>query len=264
MKLLNINISDKFDRTKQIGILLKKINPDIITFQEVLRHVDDSVFSEYKIESKIKTILANTYPYMFFGPLWMSDSHNEYGKVIKNYGGNVEQGNLIFSKHVIKKSENLFFHKDYMKINDWTKWEIDDHPRAIINSEISIKDKLLQIINVHGIWTKDKKGDKRTIKQCRFIVESALKKNIPTIITGDFNLFPETESIQIINKHFTNLIDKFKIKTTRPDFKDNIDVGNNVVDYIFVNSKIKVNDFKIINTDISDHFPLYLDFEISN
>ncbi|HOU75525.1 MAG TPA: hypothetical protein PK957_00160 [Candidatus Dojkabacteria bacterium] len=107
-----------------------------------------------------------------------------------------------------------------------------------------------------------KKGDDRTIKEFQFVVETALKKDIPTIITGDFNLSPETESIQIINEHFFNLIDKYKIKTTRPVFKDNIEKRNNVVDYIFVNSGIKVNDFGAIQTNISDHLPLFLDFEI--
>ncbi|MCK5025267.1 MAG: hypothetical protein KAS15_01655, partial [Nanoarchaeota archaeon] len=91
---------------------------------------------------------------------------------------------------------------------------------------------------------------------------AAKRKDIPTIIVGDFNLFPESKSIQILNKEFRNLIDEYNITTTRPDFVDSRDVGNNVVDYIFVNDKIKVNNFKVFNTIISDHFPLILDFDI--
>ena len=95
-----------------------------------------------------------------------------------------------------------------------------------------------------------------------YILEAAKRKNIPTIIVGDFNLFPETKSIGILNKEFKNLIDEYKIKSTRPTFDDGTDKGNNVVDYIFVNDKIKVNEFGVINTNISDHLPLILDFDI--
>jgi len=88
------------------------------------------------------------------------------------------------------------------------------------------------------------------------------RKDTPTIIVGDFNLLPDTKSIAMLNNEFRNLISEYKISTTRPDFRDNRDVGNNVVDYIFVNEKIKVNNFEVPNINISDHFPLILDFEI--
>ena len=59
-----------------------------------------------------------------------------------------------------------------------------------------------------------------------------------------------------------NLIDIYNIKSTRPNFNDGLDKGNVVCDYIFVNDKIKVNDFKVIQSNASDHLPLLLDFEI--
>lgn len=59
-----------------------------------------------------------------------------------------------------------------------------------------------------------------------------------------------------------NLIDKYNIKSTRPPFDDGLDIGDSVCDYIFVNDKVKVNEFKVLNSNSSDHFPLLLDFEI--
>jgi endonuclease/exonuclease/phosphatase family metal-dependent hydrolase len=67
---------------------------------------------------------------------------------------------------------------------------------------------------------------------------------------------------QLIDKEFINLIDKYNIKSTRPDFNDGLETGRNVVDYIFVSEDIKVKDFKVIETDITDHLPLLLEFEI--
>lgn len=59
-----------------------------------------------------------------------------------------------------------------------------------------------------------------------------------------------------------NLIDKFNIKSTRPDFDDGLDKGNMVCDYVFVNDKVKVNNFIVSNSNVSDHLPLILDFNI--
>ena len=35
-----------------------------------------------------------------------------------------------------------------------------------------------------------------------------------------------------------------------------------ICDYVFVNNKIKVNDFRVVDSDISDHLPIILDFDI--
>ena len=85
---------------------------------------------------------------------------------------------------------------------------------------------------------------------------------MPTIVVGDFNLHPESESIQLLNKKLTNLIEKYNIKTTRPTVKDGLDVGDSVDEYIFVNDKIKVNSFEVKQNKVSDHYPVILDFEI--
>lgn len=119
----------------------------------------------------------------------------------------------------------------------------------------------MQIINIHGIWNKDKIGDERTIKQSEFIL-SKIRKDIPVIVVGDFNLLPNTESIKLLNNELINLIDKYYIKSTRPYLDDGLDKGKLVCDYIFVNDKVTVNDFKVIESNISDHLPLILDFEI--
>ena len=59
-----------------------------------------------------------------------------------------------------------------------------------------------------------------------------------------------------------DIIARFNIKSTRPEFDNGLDKGNMVCDYIFVNNKVKVNDLSVINSNISDHLPLILDFDI--
>lgn len=87
---------------------------------------------------------------------------------------------------------------------------------------------------------------------------------MPVIVVGDFNLLPDTSSIKLLNNKLINLVDLYNIKTTRPDFYNKQFDNNIVCDYIFINDKIIVNNFKVINNNISDHLPLLLDFDIIN
>lgn len=262
MKLLNLNIGIKISNTKQVADFIKKENADIVAIQEIVRHLEDGVLEEYKSKSGVESEVGEIYPHRFFGPLWVTDAFRKDGKIHRAFGGHIEQGNEILSKVPIVEATNEHYYKTYAYALDWTNWKQEDHGRALQVVEIKVGDKRLQVLNIHGIWTEDKKGDDRTIKQCEFVVNAAKRKQLPTIITGDFNLSPTTDSIKLINNSFTNLIEKYKIKSTRPDFKDEIDTGRNVVDYIFVSGDIKVKDFKVIDTDITDHLPMMLEFEL--
>ena len=180
----------------------------------------------------------------------------------RDLGGMAEQGNEITSKFPIISATNEHYYKHYSYELDWTNWRRDDEPRSVIIAELDVEGKKLQILNLHGIWSENKKGNEKAVEQCKYVLKAAKRKNIPTIIAGDFNLLPETKGIKLISKEFRNLINEFNIKSTRPNFNDGTDKGGDVVDYIFVNDKIKVNDFKVIETQISDHLPLILDFDI--
>jgi endonuclease/exonuclease/phosphatase family metal-dependent hydrolase len=262
MKLLNINIGIKIDNSEKIGKFLKEYSCDIVNLQEIVRNLEGSVLPKFKSKEVVEKIVGNTYPFNFFGPLWTTDSFRVNDKVVEDFGGFIEQGNETFSKYPIIRSRNIHFYKTYEYARDWTNWESEDHGRAVVVSEIAVGNESVQILNLHGIWTKDKQGDQRTIDECKFLVDLSLQKNMPTIITGDFNLYPDTKSISILNENFRNLTDVYDIKTTRPLSKSNGHVNRNVVDYIFVNELVKVVNFEVIQTDITDHLPLLLEFEI--
>lgn len=260
MKLISLNVALKIDNAKRIGKFIKSHNPDIVTYQEIMRPFEKSVFSMYQSEPVIESIAK--FPYKFFGPKWITDKYTKNGKMHRDLGGMVEQGNEIMSKFSIISATNEHFYKKYSYEYDWTNWRQIDEPRSVIIVELDINGKSLQVLNLHGIWSEDKKGNENAVKQCKYVLNAAKRKNIPTIIVGDFNLLPETKGIKMISKEFRNLIEEFNIKSTRPGFMDGTDKGGVVVDYIFVNNKIKVNRFEVIQTDISDHLPLILDFEI--
>ena len=259
MKLLNLNLGIKLDNSKDVIELIKEEQCDIVAFQEVMRKKDDSVYDIYDSSNVIK---SNTnFKYSYFGPLWYARHHIKNNKVTRDFGGTTEQGNEILSKILITKADNVFYYKEYSEFLDTTNFIKEDHPRAFIDAILDIEGREVQIINIHGCWNKNKKDDDRTFLQMGKIL-SHIRYDIPSIVVGDFNLLPNAKSIEMISKKMINLIEKYNIKSTRPKFDDGLDKGNLVCDYIFVNDKVEVNDFKVIDTNISDHLPLILDFNI--
>lgn len=262
MKLISLNVGIKIDNSRKVGEFIESQKPDIVAFQEIVRHLDESVFDMYKSKAHIEQIIGKSLPFSFFGPQWITDAMRINGKVHRNFNGFVEQGNEVLSKFPIVSATNEFYHKNYSLELEWENFYTEDHPRSVQFVELDVNKKKLQIINIHGLYSKDKLDSERTLAQCKYVLNMAKRKDLPTIIVGDFNLFPDTESIQIINKEFRNLIKEYRISSTRPSFDDGTDVGNNVVDYIFVNDRIEVKRFEVPNVNISDHLPLILDFEI--
>ena len=259
MKLLNLNICIKLDNIKEVKDFLSNDNADIVAIQEAMHGVEDSCFPMYCSENEL--IKLEKYPSHAFAPLFIASGVTKNGEMTRDCGGKAEQGTLLLSKYEIKEHTNEFYYNEYRYEYDATNFRKEDWCRSIQNAILKVNGKELQVINVHGIWNEGKVGDDRTISQSEFIL-SKIRKDIPSIVVGDFNLLPETESIHLLDRELTNLIKKYDIKSTRPHFDDGLDRGNLVCDYIFVNDLVKVNHLEVIESNVSDHLPILLDFEI--
>lgn len=262
MKLVSLNVAIKLSNTDQIVDFFKKEDTDFIALQEVVRHLADSVLPSYQTKADIEQALGDMYPHTFFGPTWVGDGFKTPQKVDRDFGGHIEQGCELLSKFPIAGGTNEFFYRHFEYMQDWSNWRQEDHGRSVLITSLTVDGKQLQILNLHGVWTSDKQGDERTEAQCRYIVEAAKRQNIPTIIVGDFNLLPSTPSVKIIDAHYRNLVREYDIQTTTPDFRDEIDEGGRAIDYIFVSDQVKVKDFRVVDTNISDHLPLVLEFDL--
>ena len=78
------------------------------------------------------------------------------------------------------------------------------------------------------------------------------------IICGDFNLTLNTKSMTIIDENMRNLIREYNITSTRNHF---FPYPDKFCDYVIVDKDVKVNDFRVLEDEISDHLPLVLDFD---
>ena len=263
MKLLCWNIGIKIDNTKKVLEFIKDNHFDILAFQEALKAHDEKTYPMFRTQNDTENTFKKEFPFTAFAPVWGAKAIIKNGLPARDFGGFVEQGCYTLSKYEILEHYNQFYYLDYKEPGfDATNFKRDDHARSIQNMTLDINGQKLQVINVHGTWNEDKLGNERTANQCNFIIEKALENDYPTIIVGDFNLLPNSKDIKLMNNHFRNLVVENNIRSTRPTFDDGLDKGDIVCDYIFVNDKIVVNDFQVIENDISDHMPLVLDFDI--
>jgi endonuclease/exonuclease/phosphatase family metal-dependent hydrolase len=267
MQLLSLNVAIFEANNEPVSKFLTKQNADILCLQEVTKKIDNSANPDYISKSPIDEATKNL-KYEFYNPITMLKDFqvNNFHKKENfefDFGGFIEMGNYIRTGFTIVNKEHIYLkNTGNIKITDWKNWpKCFSTGVQIVDLKLP-KSKMLRVINYHGIWTKEKVGNIETLNACRKILSLAKEVNYPTIIAGDFNLFPDSPSMQVFYKDFISLVDKHNIVTTRPNNNELSHLERNVVDYVLVSKGIKINSFKVLDSDVSDHLPLVLDFEI--
>ncbi len=137
----------------------------------------------------------------------------------------------------------------------------EDHTRKMQWIHIKQGTKDVMVMNVHGHWSVEGKGDNdHRLEQSKIINEFILGTGmVPKILVGDLNLNLETESIKLIEKYTINLVKNQGIQTTRTELYKGPDAH---ADYVFISNEVFLNSFKVLPDVVSDHFPLSLDFDL--
>jgi hypothetical protein len=182
--------------------------------------------------------------------------------------GHSEMGIVTFVKraHQILRSETVFI-ANGPETFDGEHIETLGH--VALRTDIVVSGYEIAVVNVHGI---SEPGDKRDcevrLEQSRRVLSLVANANSEIVIVGDFNLFPDTESIQMIEKAgYRNLVLEYGITTTRgtnmhklwPQYEHGKYGFQEFADYVFVSPGIRVADFAVPDLPISDHLPLILD-----
>lgn len=132
------------------------------------------------------------------------------------------------------------------------------HSRNLQWTKCQMGEKNYTIINVHGLWNGRGKSDApERIVQSHNIKAFLDQAPNPKILCGDLNLRPDTESLKIVGTGMKNLIEQFKIQSTRTNLYKK---EERFADYVFTSPEIKVNHFEVMKDEVSDHSPLLLDF----
>lgn len=162
------------------------------------------------------------------------------------------------------------FIRKTIKVKEWGEIDIYRSGYKLIDGNYQTIPKNLQyfavsnnrgkylIGNFHGIWyPHDKLDTEDRLEQSEIIRNFLQKRPEKIVLCGDYNLLPDTKSMLILDKDLRNLIKLHAVKKTRSE----LHTGTaKITDYILVSSEVEVKDFKVINTTVSDHLPLYIEF----
>lgn len=243
MKLMQLNIW--FGRLDQAALnLIKQESPDILCLQEAssIKGKVGGVFLT------IEEIVQHTdLKHVFMSPMF----HFRYMHRTMKFG------NAILSKQDFVNTETIFTNKE---VNLDFDFDIHDYNiRNLQHAALKVSGKALHVLNHHGHHVPNhKNGDANTMRQMKQIAEYIKTLDGPVVLTGDFNLAPSSESLDVINDVLKNLSVENKLTTTRTALTHKTEV----CDYIFVNKQVKTKSFSASSEVVSDHKALILEFQL--
>lgn len=255
MKLLSLNIWGGKLKDQLLTFISAHQEIDVFCFQEVYsssagkiisREMHSDIFEQ--ITSALKDHIGYFAPHL--------KNHDLEGKVDHN----LETGLAVFVKKSlsIKERGDIFIHRSGHALLDDNYETI---PRNLQYVVVTDNNANYLIGHFHGVWyPKTKLDTEDRIEQSKKIRGFLAKRKEKIILCGDFNLLPNTQSLSILEENMRNLIKEFNISTTRNlHYKR----GEKYADYILISPEVSIRDFRLLEDEVSDHLPLYLEFESS-
>jgi endonuclease/exonuclease/phosphatase family metal-dependent hydrolase len=192
------------------------------------------------------------------------DAFREISEVLPNHIGYFapalfgEWGLATFVKKSIGVSEvdDIFVHrkKDSMVGKDGTT--IGKNMQYV---HFSKGGKRYTLLNLHGLWNGKGKTDTEDRLRQSEKVQDFIDNHVDAsmVLAGDFNLRPDTKSLELLEKDKRNLIKEYGIQSTRTSYYKK---PEKFADYVLVSPDIEVKDFKVLPDEVSDHSALFLEF----
>jgi len=218
---------------------LRTVDADIIALQEV---AEDS-------RGNISEIIAKELEYKY---VYTTDIDMPL-KYLPNYKEDderiIKMGNAVLSKYEIvdSKEHQLILNK----------------ARTVIEANIKIEDKILNVFSIHLRHTHQKQLDFQDL-QAENLLKLLSKEN--TVVMGDFNSLPESSVIKKFNESLQNT----EIGSNTPTwsvYKEGcteclIDKIIHKLDYIFITKDLITSSFEVYESKASDHLPVSVIVEI--
>lgn len=248
-KFINLNVWRGGELFDEIIDFLKKEKPDVLTIQEVFNGSD----KELPRNERTLEILTQEigYRYFFFSKCFRDESST----------GKIDRGNAILSKFPIVETDEVFYGKSYGIYSGEKVSDFPTLPKTIQRAKIQLNGVNINVFNTQGVWGADGQDNKDRLEMSRLIVDQVKEKE-NVVLAGDFNVKPNTETIQNIEKLLKNVFKDELITTFNMKRKTNPGYATAVVDMIFVSDNLSVTSHKCPQVDISDHLPLVCEFEV--
>lgn len=242
MKLVSLNIFGGRVHKPLLDFLKEHENIDFFCFQEVYDNAEgkEIIYLDAKLNiyKDIEAVLL--------------DYKGYYRPHLKDY-----YGLAVFVKkgiNVVQEGEH-YVHKNkgYIPVD-----HVGFHAKNIQYIKVRSNKKDIFIINFHGLWNgKGKTDTEERLNQSKKIKEFVDSLLGEKILCGDFNLLPDTKSLEILEQGMSNLIKVYGITSTRTSLYTK---PVRYADYVLISPDIKVENFTVLPDEVSDHCPLFLEF----
>ncbi len=236
----NVLYKEKIDR---IAAQITKINPDIITLQELSKGLS------YNGEIDTVQYIADKLDCKF-------TFHKD-----RRFSNNGVVGNGIFSRFPLVKSSYF-----YTMVPRKVAGGGGKSGSVYIESEIDVKGRNLAVATDHLFYVSRFRITPDKIAETESFVDIIKKRKKNYIVSGDFNATPDTNTIKQISRYVNCVGPGFAQKTAfskpiidQSGWKAGFDWR---LDYVFATPDLKVKSAKIIKTPYSDHMPILVEFEV--
>lgn len=216
-------LGQSLDHIHKIGEFINEYNPDIVGLVEV----DLGSFRTKEINQAklLGEITKNNYVSHY-----KYEENSNYMKIPMLR----KQGNAVLTKKEIVNKKFHYLDNGMKKLII----EVDTGEVVVFIVHLALggKTRLKQIVQLHSI-----------VKNCQK----------PFIIAGDFNIFWGNEEIELFLKASELENVNYLNKPTFPSWKPKKEL-----DFILHSKNIKIINYDVIKTTLSDHLPIIVDFQI--
>lgn len=224
---------------------LEKEDPDVVCLQEILSNEQQNpLFESFSIQQR----LSEKFAYHYFSPTYTFPA----------FGEKVGMGNLILSKYPLTDQRTVFVKGAFAESQT-----LDSFTRNIRNAQfctVDAGDNTFTIVNHHGFHDRDPAGTAESLTCIQKLIDELKQISGPIIMCGDFNVQPDSATIQAIHVQLPlkNLTSEYKLETTLSSIFRVKDIQV-PADYIFISPEIHVTDFEASSSIVSDHKALILE-----
>ncbi len=199
------------------------------------------------------------------------DSYN--GELVRSWQIENDQSSYFgnatfFKKEFSLNKKEVFWLKEFREIPYYSSDIIidDTFPRSSLFLRLDCFGKKIWIINTHLARGKTHKDNPIKLSQGKKLFEKVKQISEPFILSGDFNVTPESKIIPPFSTIARNLVIENNITNTlnpKTHYGKKLFPKGLAVDYIFPSKNMRVKSFRLIDeVDLSDHFGLYAELEI--
>ncbi len=225
LKYLRGYLAQSLDHIYRIGDFIKEQDADIVGLVEV----DLGSFRTKEIN---QAELLGNITENYYVSQYKYEENSQYMKfpIIR------KQGNAVLSKNRIIAQRFHYLEKGMKKLV--IEIATEELTVFLVHLALGGKTRLKQMVELHNLISNQKK---------------------PFIVAGDFNVLWGNEEIELFLKASRLQNVNIRKESTFPSW-----TPKKELDFILCSENIRIKDYKVIRTTLSDHLPILLDFEIIN